>query len=129
MIQVDEKETIRRLHFIKRHSIRRIARELNHSRKTVRKAVEDGSVPQYRRSKPRVSPVMGPYLDKIGEWLEEDKERSSKQRHTAHRIYVRLKSELGFTGAERTVRLQVSALRQRLSQLAIPCDLPRTLSH
>lgn len=122
MIQVDEKETIRRLHFIKRHSIRRIARELNHSRKTVRKAVEDGSVPQYRLSKPRASPVMGPYLEKIEEWLEEDKQRPSKQRHTAHRIYVRMKGELGFTGAERTVRLHVSAFKKRLSEMAIPLE-------
>jgi len=47
MIQVDEKETIRRLYFIQRHSIREIARELNHSRKTVRKAITDTSVPEY----------------------------------------------------------------------------------
>ncbi len=46
MIQVDEKETIRRLYFIQRQSIREIARELNHSRKTVRKAITDASVPE-----------------------------------------------------------------------------------
>ena len=42
MIQVDEKETIRRLYFIKRHSMRQVARERHHSRKTVKKAIMDG---------------------------------------------------------------------------------------
>ena len=83
MIQVDEKETIRRLYFIKRHSIRQIAEELNHSRKTVRKAIADASVPQYRLTAPRSSPVMEPYLNKVMEWLEADKSQPVKQRHTA----------------------------------------------
>ncbi len=44
MIQVDEKETMRSLYFIKRHSIQQIAEELQHSRKTVRKAIAGGQV-------------------------------------------------------------------------------------
>ena len=47
MIQVDEKETIRRLFFIQRYSIREISKELHHSRKTVRKAIRDASMPKY----------------------------------------------------------------------------------
>jgi transposase len=111
MIQVDEKETIRRLYFIKRHSIRQIAEELNHSRKTVRKAIADASVPQYRLTASKASPVMGSYMNKVMEWLEADKSRPVKQRHTAHRIYERLVGECGFTGAERTVREHVSKLK------------------
>jgi len=75
MIQMDEKETIRRLYFIKRHSIRQIAEELNHSRKTVRKAIADASVPQYHLTAPKPSPVMGPHMNKVMEWLEKDKSR------------------------------------------------------
>ena len=52
MIQVDEKEKIRRLYFIKRRSIRQIAREHRYSRKTVRKAIRDASVPQDHLSAP-----------------------------------------------------------------------------
>jgi len=47
MIQVNEKETIRRRYFIKRHSARRIAREWQHSRKTVKKAILDSGIPEY----------------------------------------------------------------------------------
>jgi len=122
MIQVDQKETIRRLYFIKRHSVRRISRELGHSRKTVRKAIADASVPQYHRAVGKASPVVGPYLGTIRQWLEADKGRPPKQRHTAHRIYVRLVKEFGFTGAERTVREHVAKLRPTLAEMVIPLE-------
>jgi transposase len=122
MIQVDEKEKIRRLYFIKRHSIRKIAREHHYSRKTVRKAVNDASVPEYHLSVPKPYPVMGPYLPIIERWLREDKYRPKKQRHTAHRIYERLIDEHGFTGCERTVRKHVSRLRQDFTEIAIPLE-------
>ena len=122
MIQVDEKENIRRLYFIKRRSIRWIARELQHSRKTIRKAVNDASVPQYHLTSSKSCPVMGPYLPTIENWLLEDKARPKNQRHTARRIYVRLVKEYGFTGSERTVREHVSKLRQDFSDIAIPLE-------
>jgi transposase len=122
MIQVDEKEKIRRLYFIKRHSIRKIAGEHHYSRKTVRKAVNDASVPEYHLSVPKPYPVMGPYLPIIERWLREDKYRPKKQRHTAHRIYERLIDEHGFAGCERTVRKHVSRLRQDFTEIAIPLE-------
>ncbi|MBM3157952.1 MAG: IS21 family transposase [Chloroflexi bacterium] len=120
MIQVDQKENIRRLYFIKRHSIRQIAEELHHSRKTVRKAIVDASIPQYHLAVAKPSPVMGPYQETIRSWLEADKNQPAKQRHTAHRIYERLTSEHGFTGAERTVREHVAKLKRTLEELSIP---------
>ena len=122
MIQVEEKEKIRRLYFIKRHSIRKIAREYHYSRKTVRKAIQDASVPEYHLSGAKPYPVMGPYLPIIERWLREDKYRPKKQRHTAHRIYERLIDEHGFAGCERTVRKHVSRLRQDFSEIAIPLE-------
>lgn len=122
MIQVDEKENIRRLYFIKRHSVRRIAREHHYSRKTVRKAISDASVPDYHLCAPKSCPVMGPFLPVIEKWLAEDKQRPRKQRHTAHRIYVRLVSEYGFTGSERTVRQHVSRLKQDFPDVFIPLE-------
>jgi len=122
MIQVDEKETIRRLYFIQRQSIREIARELNHSRKTVRKAITDASVPEYHLTVPRISPVMDPFKAIIERWLEEDKSQPKKQRHTAHRIYTRLVGEHHFTGGERTVRQYVSRLRHNFQEMYIPLE-------
>ena len=122
MIQVDEKETSPRLYFIRRHSQRRIARERHHSRKTVKKAIMDSSVPTYHLTRAKPCPVMGPYKEIIEGWLEEDRSRPKKQRHTAHRIYERLVSEYFFTGAERTVREYVRKLRFDLEEIAIPLE-------
>ena len=122
MIQVDEKENIRRLYFIKRHSIRQIAREHHYARKTVRKAIGDASVSEYHLPRPKPCPVTGPFLPIIERWLEEDKHRPKKQRHTAHRVYARLVEEYGFTGGERTVRQQVSRLKQDFAEVAIPLE-------
>ena len=47
MITVDQKEIIRREYFIKRKSMRQIAREFKHSRKTIRKAIMDPGIPVY----------------------------------------------------------------------------------
>lgn len=120
MITVDQKEIIRRAYFIKRKSMRQIAREFHHSRKTIHKAIMDSGIPVYSRKKPRGKPVTGPYLPIIKQWLEEDRQRPSKQRHTAKRIYDRLKEEYGFPGGERTVRREVSLLREKIPDSHVP---------
>jgi transposase len=122
MIQVEEKEVIRRLYFNQRRSIREIAKERRHSRKTVKKAIRDASVPEYHLIKARPSPVMAPFKAIIGRWLEEDSRQPPKQRHTAHRVYIRLVSEHQFSGAERTVRKYVSQLRPNLREMYIPLE-------
>ena len=122
MIQVDEKENIRRLYFIQRHSIREISKNLHHSRKTVKKAIIDASVPEYHLTRARPRPVMDPFNAIIERWLEEDKSQPKKQRHTAHRIYTRLVKEHHFTGSERTVRQYVSQLKTNLQQMFIPLE-------
>jgi transposase len=120
MVTVEHKEIIRREYFIKRKSVRHIARELNHSRKTVRKAIMDPDVPIYRRGKPPAKPVIGPYVCIMRQWLEEDHKRPVKQRHTAKRIYDRLKDEYGYAGSERVVRREVSVLRESVPDSHVP---------
>jgi transposase len=122
MIQVNEKETIRRLYFIQRHSIREISKEMHHSRKTVRKAIRDALVPKYHLVKARSCPVMDPFKAVIERWLEEDKSQPRKQRHTAHRIYERLVKEHYFSGGERTVRQYVSRLKPKFQEMFIPLE-------
>src|SRR5690606_40755151 len=39
------------------------------------------------------SPVMGPFMEIVDTWLEEDRLLPRKQRHTGVRIFQRLKSE------------------------------------
>src|SRR5690606_21292512 len=65
--------------------IRRIAKELHHSRKTVRKALQDPGPWEYRMSRPRPAPKVGPYRELVRQWRLEDGNAPRKQRHTARR--------------------------------------------
>ena len=122
MIRVDEKERIRRAYFLQRKSIRQIARELHHSRKTVRKAIYDPDPSQYTRVVPTAKPVLGPFTAIINEWLDEDLSSPKKQRHTARRVYQRLVEEHGFEGEESTVRRYVRQCRPRERKVYIPLE-------
>jgi transposase len=120
MITVGQKEIIRREYFIKHKSMRQIARELHHSRKTIRRAIVDPGILVYTRKKPCGKPAIGPYLPIMKQWREEDRQRRPKQRHTAKRIDDRVKEEYGFPGGERTVRREVSHLREKFPDSHIP---------
>ena len=120
MVQVDEKERIRNAYYLQERSIREIARCMRHSRKTVRKAILDSSPPVYKRTHPRPCPVIDPVREIIDKWIEEDSGRPRKQRHTAHRIYERLRDEHGFGGSEPTVRRYVRSVRKRSVEQYVP---------
>ncbi len=119
MVKVDEKERIRRAYFLQRKSIRQIARELHHARRTVRKAIHDPSPPQYTRVVLTTKPVLDPFAAIIDRWLDDDLSSPKKQRHTARRIYHRLVEEHGFSGGESTVRRYVRQRRPREREVYI----------
>ena len=122
MIDVDEKELIRRDYFVLGLSMRCIARERGHSRHTVRRALADPGPPVYRRREPKPRPAIGSYTGIIDHWLAEDQQRPAKQRHTARRIYHRLVAEYGFSGSESTVRRYVRERRPRRPEVFIPLE-------
>ena len=104
-------------------SIRKIARQLEVSRQTVRKILASpAEPPQYRQQRPRPAPVMGPYLDLVAAWLAADETAPRKQRHTAKRVFDRLVTEYGFAGSEVTVRRAVRTLRGRQSEVFVPLE-------
>ena len=99
MLDVDQKEQIRRAFYIEGKSIRQIARERHHDRRTVRATIRDASPSRYKLANPRPRPVLGPYVAITDEWLDRDKFSPPKQHHTSRRIYHRLVEEHGFSGA------------------------------
>lgn len=126
MLKVDQYEYIRTAHRVYGKKIRAIARETGHSRNTVKKILK-GEYSGYKPREQQPFAVLGPYLGLIDRWLEEDKDRPRKQRHTAVRIFHRLQEEVDFGGSEVTVRRYVREARIRLgvSKTAgafIPCD-------
>jgi len=120
VLKVDQKEQIRRDYFIEGKSIRQIARERHHDRRTVRAAIKDAGPTHYTLTQPRTRPVLGPYVAFIDECLVEDLHSPPKQRHTARRIYHRLVDEKGYTGGESTVRDYVRQHRNQPRQVFIP---------
>jgi len=91
MLKVDQYDYIRTAHRIYR-KIKQIARETGHSRNTIKKVLR-GEYSVYKPRDQQPYPVLGPYLKIINKWLEDDKERPKKQRHTAVRVYNRLIQE------------------------------------
>ncbi len=120
MLNVDQKEQIRRAFFIEGKSIRQIARERHHDQRTVRAAIRDAGPSRYKLTEPRSRPVLGPYVAIIDEWLAKDQFSPPKQHHTSRRIYHRLVEEHGYTGGESTVRDYVRKHRARQRPVFIP---------
>ena len=113
MIQVEDRESIRRAYFDEHKSIRRIAAEGHYARHTVRAALRDEpAIPTYILTAPRAAPKLGAYKAKIEELLGQNAELPRKQRYTAHTIYKALLA-LGYTGSEVSVRRHVAQARQR----------------
>ena len=122
MVEVEERERIRRAYYIEKKGIKRIARELGHGRKVVRNAIKESGIPVYQRKQPVSLPVLGPYLSIIQQWLSDDENRPRKQRHTASRVYHRLKEEYGFTGCESNIRRYVRLLKPKLTEVFTPIE-------
>lgn len=120
MLNVDHYELIRRKHLIEHLSIRAIRRELGHSRKTIRKALAHGTPPGYQRRGPAPSPVMDKVAGIVDAWLEQDRQQPRKQRHTAQRIYERLRDEHDFKGSSSTVRRYVAKLQTTGQEVFMP---------
>ncbi len=89
-------ELIRRGYHLEGKSARKLAIDLGHSRKTVKKVLSLESPPGYRLFKPREHRVLGPFIQAIETWLREDEGRPRKQRHTAQKVFERLRDEFGF---------------------------------
>src|SRR6266481_8261510 len=125
LIEMDEYEHIRTAQRVYKKSIRQIARETGHTRKTVRKALL-GLLPKYRRKGDPACGVMDPVALVVEGWLNGDQQESKKQRHTAHRIYTRLVEEHAFKGGESTVRQWVRKQKARMglnaAQAVVPLD-------
>ncbi len=79
-------------------SQREAARHFDISRDSVRKMLSFSSPPGYRREKAIKRPKLDGLTEIIDAWLEADKAVHRKQRHTAKRVFERLRDEHGFTG-------------------------------
>ncbi len=63
---------------------------------------------------------MAPFTEVIDAILEADRQVPRKQRHTAKRIFERLRDEHGFTGGYTTVKDYVKEHRRRTQEMFVP---------
>lgn len=114
MTKVELFEAIRRDKHLHGKSIRQIAQERHVHRRTVRQAL-DSAIPRPRKPLERTSVVFTPQMQGlVDDWLLADRTAPRKQRHTARRIYQRLRQELGYQGSESAVRRYVGRRRREI---------------
>ena len=124
--KVELYEQIRREYEHGAGTIRAVARKLGVHRREVRKALAsaipaDRKVPE--RERPKLASAI-PFIDGV---LESDRKAPRKQRHTAHRIWTRLRREMPeLDVAESTVRQYVRARKTAMGLLGMETFVPQS---
>jgi transposase len=124
VIKVEVYARVRRAVQVDGMSMREAAREFGLARKTIRKMLAYSVPPGYERKKPVKRPKLGPWLGIIDQILEDDKAQPKKQRHTAKRIWDRLKAEHGFGGGYTVVKDYVRGARLQWKEVFVPLVHP-----
>ena len=115
---------VRRAVLVEGRSQRAVAREFGLSRESVGKMLRYSVPPGYQRQQPIKRPKLGPWLGVIDAILEEDKRRPARQRHTAKRIFDRLREEHGFSGGYTIVKDYVRAATLHGREMFVPLRHP-----
>src|SRR5262249_61473491 len=89
---------VRRAVYVEGISQREAARRFGIDPRTVAKMLAFSVPPGYRRSRPPARPKLDPFIGIIEAILASDEGRPRKQRHTAKRIFERLRDEQGDRG-------------------------------
>jgi len=87
--------------------------------KTLAKILKYPEPPGYRMKRSRPKPKIGAYLEQIAQIIESDKSQPKKQRHTAKRIYERIK-ESGYQGGYTQVREAVRDIKRCKKEVFMP---------
>ena len=85
---------------------------------------EFSAPPGYVRKAPVRRPMLGPFVAIIDAILAADMTAPTKQRHTAKRIFERLKAEHGYAGGYSAVKEYVREARAQAQETFIPLAHP-----
>ena len=115
---------VRRAVFVERVSEREAAQRFGLARETVRKMLRYAAPPGYRRRKPIRRPKLDAYTPIIDQILETDLALPKKQRHTAKRIFERLRDEHDFAGGYTIIKDYVRLKRTSQRETFVPLTHP-----
>lgn len=104
-------------------SKRAACREYEIHWQTLEKILSHSEPPGYQKTKPRSS-IVDPFVPIIEEILKSDLQVHRKQRHTARRIFERLRDEHGYVGGETIVKNAVRAWKQHHREVFLPLSHP-----
>ena len=124
MYTVDLYRRVRRAHFVEGMSVRQASRIFDLHRNTVNKMLEYSAPPGYQRRQPPRRPKLDPYTPIIEQILQSDQVRPKRQRHTAKRIFERLKEEHGFSGQYTIVKDYVRKHKLSTREMFVPLVHP-----
>ena len=120
MYHVEIYVRVRRACMVEGMSVREASRVFGLHRDTVRKMLAYSASPGYRRQDPPRRPRLEPFTGVIDAILEADRQVPRKQRHTAKRIFERLRDEHGFDGQYTIVKDYVRERRRRTQEMFVP---------
>ncbi len=115
---------IRRRVLTEQLSKRQACREYGLHWHTLMKILGHTEPPGYRQAQPRPKRKLEPLLQVIHEILEQDRHARRKQRHTAKRIFDRLRAEHGYDGGYTIVKDAVRAWRNQHAEVYMPLVHP-----
>ena len=87
---------------------------------TLEKILKHAEPPGYRQKQARPKPKIEAFLPVIAEILKADQNAPRKQRHSAKRIFERLRDEHGFTGGYTIVKDAVRLWKQSQKEVFLP---------
>jgi len=105
---------------VRGESKRSLMQEYGIHYRTLQKILENPEPPGYQMTKLRNRPVIGPYVEVILSILKADTQAPKKQRHTAQRLFDRLRDEYGYPGSYRSVCVAVQEIQQKSREVFVP---------
>ena len=91
---------------------------------TLKKILAHDEPPGYRQSQPREKRKLAPFLPIIQQILKDDRQAPKKQRHTAKRIFERLRDEHRYQGGKTVVKDAVRDWKQSHQEVFLPLSHP-----
>lgn len=115
---------VRQAYYREDKSIREISRVYGLHRDTIRKMLTFSVPPGYQRKNPPRKPKLDQFTGLMDAILQSDKTRPRKQRHTAKRIFERIRDEHGYTGGYTIVKDYIREKRLSSREMFVPLSHP-----